>query len=133
MRIHQYRPIGRRTLDVDCPSAAHPDTPILIFSYGGGFHMGGRTLPTPTDTTYHNLGSFFATRGFITIVPHYRVFDSGVQFPGAAQDIRDAIQWVVDNLPFPDSDIYVLGHSAGVMNMFTIFPCRSCTLSPSNA
>lgn len=32
----------------------------------------------------------------------------------------DAMQCVLDNLPFPDSDIYVLGHSVGAMNMFTI-------------
>ncbi|PBK58785.1 alpha/beta-hydrolase [Armillaria solidipes] len=117
---HQYGLTDRHTLDVYYPSAPHPDTPILVFSYGGGFYMGGRTLPTPTDIIYHNLGSFFATRGFVTVVPDYRLVDLGVRFPGAAQDVRDAMQWVVDNLPFPDSDIYVLGHSAGAMNMFTI-------------
>ncbi|KAK0442228.1 Alpha/Beta hydrolase protein [Armillaria borealis] len=117
---HQYGPTDRHTLDVYYPSNPRPDTPILIFSYGGGFYMGERTLPTPADIIYHNLGSFFATRGFITIVPDYRLVDSGVRFPSAAQDVRDAMQWVVDSLPFPDSDIYVLGHSAGAMIMFTI-------------
>ncbi|KAK0468550.1 Alpha/Beta hydrolase protein [Armillaria novae-zelandiae] len=77
-------------------------------------------LPAPAEIIYQNLGSFFATRGFITVVPDYRLIDSGVQFPGAAQDVCDAMQWVVDNLPFPNSDVYVLGHSAGAMNMFTI-------------
>ncbi|KAK0231968.1 hypothetical protein EDD85DRAFT_774662 [Armillaria nabsnona] len=55
----------------------------------------------------------------ITIVHDYRLVDSGVQFPGAAQDVRDAIQWVIDNLPFPNFDIYILGHSAEVMNILT--------------
>ncbi|KAK0191973.1 Alpha/Beta hydrolase protein [Armillaria mellea] len=117
---HQYGPTDRHALDVYYPPNTRPDTPILVFSYGGGFYMGARTLPAPADIIYHNLGSFFATRGFITVVPDYRLVDSGVQFPGAARDVRDAMQWVVDNLPFPDSDIYVLGHSAGAMNMFTI-------------
>ncbi|KAK0215536.1 Alpha/Beta hydrolase protein [Armillaria fumosa] len=117
---HQYGPTDRHALDVYYPPNTCPDTPILVFSYGGGFYIGGRTLPAPADIIYRNLGSFFATRGFITVVPDYRLVDSGVQFPGAAQDVRDAMQWVVDNLPFPDSDIYVLGHSAGAMNMFTI-------------
>ncbi|KAK0442226.1 Alpha/Beta hydrolase protein [Armillaria borealis] len=117
---HQYGPTDRHTLDVYYPPTPCPDTPILVFSYGGGFYMGGRTLPAPADIIYHNLGSFFATRGFITVVPDYRLVDSSVQFPGATQDVWDAIQWVVDNLPFPDSDIYVLGHSAGATNMFTI-------------
>lgn len=82
--------------------------------------MGARTLPAPADIIYYNLGSFFTTREFITVVPDYRIVDSGVQFPGAAQDVRDAMQWIVDNLPFPGSSIYVLGHSAGAMNMFTV-------------
>ncbi|KAK0477967.1 Alpha/Beta hydrolase protein [Armillaria novae-zelandiae] len=117
---HQYGPTARHTLDIYYPQNTRPDTPILVFSYGGGFYIGGRTLPAPAEIIYHNLGSFFATRGFITVVPDYRLVDSGVQFPGAAQDVCDAMQWAVDNLPFPDSDIYVLGHSAGAMNMFTI-------------
>ncbi|KAK0441781.1 Alpha/Beta hydrolase protein [Desarmillaria tabescens] len=99
----------------------HPrSSPIPVFSHGGGFYMGTHTLPDPASIIYHTLGSFFATRGFITIAPDYRLVDSGVKFPGAAQDVRDAMQWVVDNLPFPDSDIYVLGHSAGAMNLITI-------------
>ncbi|PBK68628.1 alpha/beta-hydrolase [Armillaria solidipes] len=117
---HQCGLTDHHTLDVYYPPNTLPDALILVFSYGGGFYMGGRTLPAPADIIYHNLGSFFATHGFITVVPDYRLVDSGVQFPGAAQDVRDAMQWVVDNLPFPDSDIYVLGHSAGAMNMFTI-------------
>lgn len=117
---YQYGPTDRHALDVYYPPSTCPSTSILVFSYGGGFYIGGRTLPAPADIIYHNLGSFFATRGFVTVVPDYRLVDSGVQFPGAAQDVRDAMQWVVDNLPFPDSDIYVLGHSAGAMNMFTI-------------
>ncbi|SJL11575.1 uncharacterized protein ARMOST_14980 [Armillaria ostoyae] len=116
---HQYGPTDRHTLDVYCPSDPRPDTPIIVFSYGGGFYIGGRTLPPPAAIIYRNLGSF-ATCGFITVVPDYRLVDSGVQSPGAAQDVHDAMQRVIDNLPFPDSDIYVLGHSAGAMNMFTV-------------
>ncbi|KAK0442793.1 Alpha/Beta hydrolase protein [Desarmillaria tabescens] len=130
---HQYDPTDRHMLDVYYPPTPRPDTPILIFSYGGGFYIGARMLPAPASIIYHNLGSFFASRGFLTVVPDYRLVDSGVKFPGAAQDVGDAIQWVVDNLPFPDSDIYVLGHSAGAMNMFTILnlpELYSPTLNP---
>ncbi|KAK0231969.1 Alpha/Beta hydrolase protein [Armillaria nabsnona] len=77
-------------------------------------------VPNSHLLIWHNLGSFFATRGFITVIPDYCLINSGFQFPGAAQDVRNAIQWVVDNPSFPDSDIYILGHSAGAMNMFTI-------------
>ncbi|PBK87791.1 hypothetical protein ARMGADRAFT_1121378 [Armillaria gallica] len=76
---HQYGPTVRHTLDVYYPPTTRPDIPILVFSYGGGFYMGGRTLPAPADIIYHNLGSFFATRGFVAIVPDYRLVDSLVQ------------------------------------------------------
>ncbi|KAK0452059.1 uncharacterized protein EV420DRAFT_1701399 [Desarmillaria tabescens] len=102
------------------PPNMRPDTPILVFSYSSGFYMAAPTLPTPAFIIYHNLGSFFTSHGFITIIPNYCLVDLGVQFPGAVQDMQDAMQWVMDNLPSPDSDIYVLGHSAGVMNMFII-------------
>ncbi|KAG7447080.1 uncharacterized protein BT62DRAFT_893820, partial [Guyanagaster necrorhizus] len=93
---HQYGPTDRHAFDAPNPQ---PDTPILVFLYGGGFNTGARTLPAPASIIYHNLGSF-TTRGFITVVPDYRLADSRVQFPGE----RDAMQWVMDNLSFPDSD-----------------------------
>ncbi|KAK0482817.1 Alpha/Beta hydrolase protein, partial [Armillaria luteobubalina] len=117
---HQYGPTDRHMLNMYYPPSTCPSTLILVFSYGGGFYIGGCTLPAPANIIYHNLGSFFATRGFVTVIPNYRLVDLGVRFPGAAQDVWDAMQWVMDNLPFLDSDIYVLGHLAGAMNMFTI-------------
>ncbi|SJL11554.1 uncharacterized protein ARMOST_14959 [Armillaria ostoyae] len=46
--------------------------------------------PSPTSSTPTLVPS--PTHRFITIVPDYCLVDSGVQFPGAAQDARDAIQ-----------------------------------------
>ncbi|KAK0470293.1 Alpha/Beta hydrolase protein [Desarmillaria tabescens] len=114
---HQYGPTERHMLDVyyppTNPTSGHP--PILFFSYGGGFYMGARNLPARADIIYSNLGAFFSKRGLITVIPDYRLVDSGMRFPDAALDVRDAMQWVVDILQFK-SDIYVLGHSAGAMN-----------------
>ncbi|KAK0204387.1 Alpha/Beta hydrolase protein [Desarmillaria ectypa] len=119
---YQYGPTERHKLDVyyppTTPTSGHQ--PILFFSYGGGFYMGAWNLPAPADIAYSNLRAFFSQRGFITIIPDYRLVDSGMYFPDAARDVRDAMQWVVDTLRF-ESDIYILGHSAGAMNIL-IFP-----------
>ncbi|KAK0442761.1 uncharacterized protein EV420DRAFT_1485182 [Desarmillaria tabescens] len=64
-------------LDVYCLPTPRADTPILVFSYGGGFYMGVCTLLALVTIIYHNLGSFFATHGSMTIVPDHRLVDSG--------------------------------------------------------
>ncbi|KAK0234589.1 Alpha/Beta hydrolase protein [Armillaria nabsnona] len=142
-RVFQYGATDRHKLDIYYPSSASASSksPILFFCYGGGFNTGARVLPPPADLSYGNLGSYFADQGFITIIPDYRLVPD-VQHPGAAQDVRDAMQWVVDNpekLAFggvtePDLDaLFVMGHSAGAMNVFTILitpELYSATLHP---
>ncbi|SJL06524.1 uncharacterized protein ARMOST_09865 [Armillaria ostoyae] len=82
-----------------------------------------------------------ADQGVITIIPDYRLVPD-VQHPGAARDVRDAMQWVIDNpkkfafggVTEPDLDaLFVMGHSAGAMNVFTILitpELYSATLHP---
>ncbi|KAK0434533.1 alpha/beta-hydrolase [Desarmillaria tabescens] len=142
-RTFQYGATERHKLDIYYPSATSTPSksPLLFFSYGGGFDTGARALPPPADLVYANLGSYFSSQGFITIIPDYRLVPS-VQHPGAAQDVRDAMQWAIDNpenLAFggatePDLDaLFVMGHSAGAMNVFTILitpELYSATLHP---
>ncbi|KAK0486600.1 Alpha/Beta hydrolase protein [Armillaria novae-zelandiae] len=142
-RTFQYGATDRHKLDIYYPSAASASSknPILFFCYGGGFNTGARVLPPPADISYGNLGSYFADQGLITIIPDYRLVPA-VQHPGAAQDVRDAMQWAVDNpeklalggAADPDLDaLFVMGHSAGAMNMFTILitpELYSATLHP---
>ncbi|PBK98484.1 alpha/beta-hydrolase [Armillaria gallica] len=142
-RAFQYGATDRHKLDIYYPSSASASSksPILFFCYGGGFNTGARILPPPADLSYGNLGSYFADQGFITIIPDYRLVPD-VQHPEAARDVRDAMQWVVDNpekLAFggvtePDLDaLFVMGHSAGAMNVFTILitpELYSATLHP---
>ncbi|KIJ09579.1 hypothetical protein PAXINDRAFT_119886 [Paxillus involutus ATCC 200175] len=76
---------------------------------------------------YRALGSFFAQRGFTTVIPDYRLVPE-VKFPDASKDIRDAIVWVSQNTAAiataassassstlePDPGyMFVMGHSAG--------------------
>ncbi|KAK0442760.1 uncharacterized protein EV420DRAFT_1726804 [Desarmillaria tabescens] len=104
---HQYGPTDRHMLNVYYPPTPCPNTLILAFSYGGGFYMGARMHPTPLSIIYYNSA------------PSLPPMDSSpfVKFPGTAQDMQDAIQWLMDDLPFPDSGIHVLGH---LMDMFTV-------------
>ncbi|KAK0468975.1 hypothetical protein IW261DRAFT_1573284 [Armillaria novae-zelandiae] len=95
-------------LDVLLPTkyaSRYPDSSLLIWWWHIGRATSGPSSPP--------VGSSLSSRTTVSST-------QGVQFPGAAQDVCDAMQWVVDNLPFPNSDVYVLGHSAGAMNMFTI-------------
>ncbi|KAG1744928.1 Alpha/Beta hydrolase protein [Suillus paluster] len=115
-------------------------TPILVFVYGGGFNTGSRQLPEPFSMGYRALGSFFAHRGFITIIPDYRLVPE-VKFPASSEDIRDAVNWIfasidiigIPLIPAPDADaIFVMGHSAGDMHtkVLTLYPPLSTTVHP---
>lgn len=82
----------------------------------------------PGDLSYDNLGAYFAQKGFVTVIPDYRLVPN-VVFPEPARDVRDAIEWIVtnrDQLIFggvtdPDVDLLlVMGHSAGASHIFTV-------------
>ncbi|KAJ7580686.1 alpha/beta-hydrolase [Mycena floridula] len=121
-RTFQYGKTLRHQLDIYYPSkTAGEKTPVLFFVYGGGWVSGERILAAPNDLVYANVGYYFAQHGFITIIPDYRLVP-GVTFPAPAQDVRDAMQWVVDHptelvfggVSSPDIDsLFIVSHSAG--------------------
>lgn len=89
---------------------------------------------------YRALGSFFAHRGFITVIPDYRLVPE-VKFPGSSEDIRDAVNWVcanvdvvaVPSIPAPDVDaVFIMGHSAGDVHtkVLSLYPPVSRTVNP---
>lgn len=62
------------------------------------------------------------------VIPDYRLVPN-VTFPGPAEDVRDAVRWVVENpenlvsdgSPSPDTNtIAVMGHSAGAAHVATM-------------
>ena len=116
-------------MDVYYPVNAPADgkTPILFFIYGGGFTAGDRILPPPFSLGYACVGAYFAQRGFITIIPDYRLVPH-VRFPSPAEDVRDAMSWVVKHpqilisryVPEPDVDsLFLMGHSSGAVHAAT--------------
>lgn len=78
-------------------------------------------MPPPADLIHANVGAYFASKGFITVIPDYRL-SPGVTHPAPAEDVRDAVIWITENTDslnngtITDVDfksIFFIGHSVG--------------------
>jgi len=82
--------------------------PVVVFIYGGGWKDGDKA-------NYRFVAAPLAARGFLTVVPDYRVFPQ-VRFPVFIQDAAAAVAWVRNNIARYGGDprrIFLMGHSAG--------------------
>lgn len=100
-------------LDVYAPTGAKAGAalPVVIFYYGGGWVGGSRG-------GYGFAGSAYASKGFVTVVPDYRLVP-GVRFPAFVEDSAQAVKWTRDNIARYGGDprrINLAGHSAGAYN-----------------
>ena len=98
---------ARQTLDVYRPSNATA-APMIVFFYGGSWQSGAKK-------TYQFVAAALAGRGYITVVPDYRVYPE-VRYPGFLQDGAQAVRWAKDNAARFGGDpdkLFVMGHSAG--------------------
>lgn len=98
----------RRTLDVYAPSERPTNAPVIVFFYGGSWSSGAKG-------DYSFAGRAFASQGFVTVVPDYRVYPE-VQFPAFVEDAASALRWVRENIAQYGGDperIVLVGHSAG--------------------
>ncbi len=105
--------LPRQKLDVWTPGrpAAGAHLPVVIFLYGGGWVAGSRQ-------DYGFAGSAFAGKGFVTVVPDYRLVP-GVRFPTFVEDGALAVKWTRDHITDYGGDprrISLSGHSAGAYN-----------------
>ncbi|KAF5347214.1 hypothetical protein D9758_011046 [Tetrapyrgos nigripes] len=130
-KTFSFGPNERHKLDIYYPTEVPSSgkTSVLFFIYGGGWRNGGRTLPPPADLGYGNLATYFSKKGFVTIIPDYRLIPEA-SFPQPMEDVRDAITYVLENdhvlrngtVTDPDTDgIFLMGHSAGGVNVATLF------------
>jgi acetyl esterase/lipase len=99
----------RLKLDVWVPKQrwARP-SPVVIFLYGGGWVSGERR-------DYGFVGRAFAARGFVTVIPDYRLVPT-VRFPTFIEDAAGAVRWAQDHAASFGGDprrIDLSGHSAG--------------------
>ncbi len=112
-RVARNVPYGegaRRQLDVYTPAsgASHP---VIVFIYGGSWRSGDKD-------DYAFAGAALASRGFVTVVPDYRVVPE-VRFPSFLEDCAAAVRWAQDHAAEFGGDpsrIVLVGHSAGAYN-----------------
>ncbi len=124
---HSYGPHERHKLDQYIPPSkapTHPEggRPVLVFTYGGAFVMGDRTLDAVKgELVYANLASFFAsTFGFETFVVDYRLLSHGAKYPTGGEDIGLALKWIQGKYASsPPRKMYILANSAGAVHVAT--------------
>jgi acetyl esterase/lipase len=99
----------RQKLDVWAPrTAGKAPLPVVIFFYGGGWVDGARG-------DYGFAGAAFASKGFIAILPDYRLVPQA-RFPAFVEDGALAVKWARDHAAQFGGDpkrITLAGHSAG--------------------
>lgn len=120
LREVQGLPYGtdrRQRLDVYVPKDTTPTStvpssargrPVVVFFYGGSWQNGKRG-------DYLFVGQALASRGFVAVLPDYRVYPQAV-FPGFIEDAAAAVRWARDHARQFGGDpscLFVMGHSAG--------------------
>ena len=103
------------------PPSSSSKPPILVFHYGGGFYSGGKRFPVPREFVYANLGAFFAQRGFLVVIPDYRLVPE-IVYPNPAEDSAAALKWIVENLADSGDteNLVIMAHSAGAAIVSTV-------------
>lgn len=112
-RIGQDIPFGdaeRQRLDIYAPTGVSTDAalPVIVFIHGGGWRAGDKA-------GYAFAGRAFSARGFVTVVPNYRL-SPDVHFPAFVADGAAALRWVRAHIAERGGDperIILVGHSAG--------------------
>ena len=103
-----YGPEPRQRLDVYAPASAKGNATVVVFLYGGSWKRGEKAQ-------YRFVGEALADRGFVAVLPDYRVYPEA-RFPAFVEDAARALSWVADNIAGwgGSSDrLYLMGHSAG--------------------
>lgn len=104
----------RRKLDIYAPEEGSTQAvngrgaPVVVFFYGGSWQSG-------TRSGYGFVGRALAAKGFVTVVPDYRLVPQ-VTYPGFVEDGAAAVKWVHQHareFGGDPQDIVLVGHSAG--------------------
>ncbi len=98
----------RQKLDIYTPKAARPDSPVVVFFYGGTWQTGNKG-------DYLFAAQALASTGAIVVVPDYRLYPE-VRFPAFLDDAALATAWTISHIARTPGDprpIFLAGHSAG--------------------
>ncbi len=101
-----YGPGPRQRLDLYLPDGAGADAPLLVFFYGGNWQSGSKD-------TYRFVGQAFASRGYVTAIPDYRIYPQA-RYPDFVADGAAALAWLRSHPATGNGRrIFLAGHSAG--------------------
>lgn len=104
-----YGDAPRQRLDVYVPrKACGRPRPVVVFFYGGSWNSG-------TRAGYAFVGRALAARGFVTVVPDYRLVPD-VHYPAFVEDGAAAVRWAISHADAYCGDggsVVLMGHSAG--------------------
>lgn len=102
----------RQRLDVYAPiRPADSSRPMIVFFYGGSWSGG-------TKAGYTFVGRALAARGFVVVIPDYRLVPE-IVFPEFLKDGAAAVHWARRHAAELGGDpdrIVLMGHSAGAYN-----------------
>ncbi|WP_246475036.1 alpha/beta hydrolase [Diaphorobacter ruginosibacter] len=108
-----YGPDERQVLDIYRPEkAAETPAPVFVFVHGGAFLRGAKDI---NGEMYGNVLTWFARQGCVGVNVEYRLAP-GAAYPGGAQDVALACDWIAANIEDWGGDarrICLIGHSAG--------------------
>ncbi|PBK87774.1 hypothetical protein ARMGADRAFT_1034397 [Armillaria gallica] len=102
---------NRHKLDVYCPPIPRPDAPILVFSHKSVLYT---VFLPPAATSAPSLPLTGSSPSSPTITLSTRLPSSLVRFRTCGMRCNGS------QMTFPDSNIYVLGHSARTMNILAL-------------
>lgn len=103
----KYGADPRQRLDVYAPNKARK-APVVVFWYGGAWTSGDKS-------SYRFVGAALAERGFVAVLPDYRLAPRTV-FPDFLADGASAVAWVQKHAEQYGGDperVVLMGHSAG--------------------
>ena len=104
-------PRGRLDVYVPKGAEASANLPVIVFFYGGSWNSGSKQ-------GYGFAGRALAARGFVTLVPDYRLTQNA-PYPAFLEDGAAAVRWARANARRFGGDpdrIVLAGHSAGAYN-----------------
>jgi acetyl esterase/lipase len=99
-----YGTLPRQKYDLYLPAGTKPDTPLIVFVYGGSWHSGDRD-------DYEFVGDALARRSFVTAIADYRLYPK-VVFPTFVEDEAKAVAAISKRVG-ASHPLFVMGHSAG--------------------
>lgn len=103
-----YGDQARQKLDIYQPAASDGAKPVVVFFYGGNWQTGSKD-------DYLFLGQALASRGFVVVVPDYRLYPE-VRYPDFITDAAAATRWTLAHIADYGGDpgrVSIMGHSAG--------------------